>query len=303
MIKRRLAALFVLVIICVSVPIMSLVGGKESAESEEELNCLTLWQVDGFEGGKGSRASYLSKLAQNCFDGQSTYVAVTSLTADAVRENLAAGNIPDMISYNGGFYGLESFINAQDFVYKTWCRGGYCIIAVDEDADFSDVNSQNTVINSGKDNLSDVAALFCGLEDVLMLPPTGAYVQVLSGKYKYLLGTQRDVFRFRARKKEIKIKVVSGFNDLYQNISVLTKDKSKYLLCQKFVNYLIKNNGGVDELGLFCDGKNLYGDNLHSFENVSFEYKIQGIVSSQYLTELKNATKKKDINLVKNLLK
>jgi hypothetical protein len=303
MFKRRVAALFVLVIICVTVPIMAAVGGKESVKSEEQLNCLTLWQVDGFEGGKGSRASFLTKTTQNCFDGQSTYVTVTTLSADAVRENLAAGNIPDMISYNAGFYGLESFINAQDYVYKTWCRGGYCIIAVDENADFSDVNSQNTVINSGKDNLSEVVALFCGLEDALMLPPTGAYVQVLSGKYKYLLGTQRDVFRFRARNKEIKIKVVGEFNDLYQNISVLTKDKAKYSLCKQFVSYLLENNKGVEELGLFSDGNNLYTDNLHSFENISINYKIQGVVSKEYLTNLKDAVKKKDINLVKNLLK
>jgi hypothetical protein len=47
----------------------------------------------------------------------------------------------------------------------------------------------------------------------------------------------------------------------------------------------------------------LYSDNLHTFENVSFDYKIQGIVSDKYLSEIKNAVKKKDINLVKNLLK
>ena len=38
-------------------------SGEDGAE-EQSLTVLTLWQIDSFEGGKGSRADYLRGLAE-----------------------------------------------------------------------------------------------------------------------------------------------------------------------------------------------------------------------------------------------
>jgi hypothetical protein len=123
MIKKRLLALFLLLIVCVVVPIMATLRCSGKMSESQDIQHLTIWQIDSFEGGKGSRASFLSNLSQKCFKGENCYVTVTALSSDAARENLKNDNLPDIISYGSGFYGLESYINATDFAYKTWCRG------------------------------------------------------------------------------------------------------------------------------------------------------------------------------------
>jgi hypothetical protein len=117
------------------------------------------------------------------------------------------------------------------------------------------------------------------------------------------LGTQRDVLRFKTRGAECKILPVTSFCDLYQNISILTKDVNDYKLCKKFVTYLTENCEGISGLGLFYDGANLHDDNLHALENLAFDYKLCGLVSEEYYLKVTDAAKKNDINLLKNLLK
>jgi hypothetical protein len=168
---------------------------------------------------------------------------------------------------------------------------------------FSDVNSGNTAINKGKENLVSIATLLYGLDGGNYLPATSAYVQVIKGKYKYLLGTQRDIFRFKTRGVEIIYKPIEKFNDLYQNISILATDKIKYNLSKKFVEYLLENSDGVKSLGLFCDGKNLYDDSLHAFEETKVTTKLQGPTSENFIASLKQVAESKDINLLKSMLK
>jgi hypothetical protein len=299
--RKRIAAFVVLLIICVITPVIAILQGKNSQVEEDEMTVLTLWQVDSFEGGRGSRAQYLQNKANNCFKDKNSYVIVTSLSEDAVRENLQNGNIPDMISYGAGFYGLESYINAANYLYKSWCRGGYCLITID--GDFSDVTAQNTIINCGKDNFADIAALLSGLDGAATEKPTAAYLALINGKYKYLLGTQRDIYRFKTRSVEIKIKPITIYNDLYQNISILAKDSKRSKLCDTFINYLVTNCGDLDKIGMFCDGQIIYSDAIKVMEGVTFDYKLNGVVGEDYIKELNEAVKNKNANLIKNLLK
>jgi hypothetical protein len=264
---------------------------------------LDLWQVDSFEGGKGSRGQYLQNKANKLFEGKSIYVTVTNLSAEAVRANLSQGNVPDIISYGAGFYGLENYINAKDFAYKTWCNGGYCMISLDGSADFFDVKSDNTIINSGKDNLVGAAALLLGIGSATTAQSTSAYVQLINGKYKYLLGTQRDIYRFKTRGVTAYVKAVTQFNDLYQNISILTKDEVKYSTCKSFVEYVTTNNGDVDKVGMLAEGKKIYSDQMSVMEGVTYENVLKGVVSKEYHDSLTQAIKNNDINLLKNLLK
>ena len=63
--KSKLIRVFLFIIslaIVISVPIMAAVS-KSKAESKEDVTVLSLWQIDGFEGGKGSRAAYLQNVA------------------------------------------------------------------------------------------------------------------------------------------------------------------------------------------------------------------------------------------------
>jgi hypothetical protein len=117
--KKSVVCLILLVVVCVATPTLALMRKDESVDKNTQMVVLSLWQVDNFEGGKGSRGQYLQNKANNFFDGQNIYVNVTNLSADAVRANLQQGSVPDMISYGAGIYGLESYINARDGAFKT----------------------------------------------------------------------------------------------------------------------------------------------------------------------------------------
>lgn len=293
-------------VLCISViitaPILMAVNANENNKSNDNsMTMLTVWQIDSFEGGKGSRANYLQTVGNECFKNSSTYVNVVSLTAFAARENILIGNIPDLISYGAGTYGIESIICGKA-PYYTWAHGGYCFLTMDENADFSDINYQNTIINKGIDNLSEAAALLCGLEKAKVEKPTGAYVSLIQGEYKYLLGTQRDIFRLQTRQVNFKIKPITEFNDLYQNISVTTSDTNKEAITNRFIEFLLNQGDNITKLGLMGNGK-YYNDEMSQMENLNYDCKLISPISENAHMELMNAIGKSDINLLKKLLK
>lgn len=269
-------------------------------EEDDALQVLTLWQIDSFEGGRGSRAEYLRSLAQDFAKSANVYIEVTALSSDAARTNISAGVVPDIISYGAGFYGIESLVS--EGYGKAWCRGAYCLIAL-SGTDFSSVSTANTVINEGKDNLVSVAALFSGLQGADYAAPTSAYVSLISGEYDFLLGTQRDVIRLQIRGESFEVKPLTEFNDLYQYISVLTRDGEKAVVAEEYINYVLSHGESLTRIGMLCDGETLYSDEMHALEGVDFSYTIPAVVSSGAVDEIKKAARSGDINLLKSLLK
>ena len=270
---------------------------KSNAENNDK-SVLQLWQIDSFEGGKGSRADYLQKKANAFSKEYGAYVTVTALSAEAAVLNLENGNIPDLISYGAGICGLESYIGS----FTTWCHGGYCLLAVDGNADFTDVNAENTVINSGKNNYTSAAAMFYGLQNAEYEKPSGAYVKLINGDYKYLLGTQRDIFRLKTRGVGFTVKPVTEFNDLYQNISVVDKS-ANFSVAQRFVGYLMSHRDDVNKLGLMTESSGLYDDEMKVMEGLDYECKVVAPVNKQTKERLENIIAQSDINMLKNLLK
>lgn len=269
-------------------------------EEDDSLQVLTLWQIDSFEGGRGSRAEYLRSLAQDYAKTANVYIEVTALSSDAARTNISAGVVPDIISYGAGFYGIESLVS--EGYGKAWCRGAYCLIAL-SGTDFSAVSPANTVINEGKDNLVSVAALFSGLQDADYAAPTSAYVSLISGEYEFLLGTQRDVIRLQTRGESFEVKPLTEFNDLYQYISVLTRDGEKAAVAEEYINYVLSHGESLTRIGMLRDGVTLYSDEMHALEGVDFSYTIPAVASSGAVDEIKKAARSGDINLLKSLLK
>ena len=269
-------------------------------EEDDALQVLTLWQIDGFEGGRGSRAEYLRSLAQDFAKAANVYIEVTALSSDAARTNISAGVVPDIISYGAGFYGIESLVS--EGYGNACCRGDYCPIAL-SGTDFSAVSTANTVINEGKDNLVSVAALFSGLQGADYAAPTSAYVSLISGEYEFLLGTQRDVIRLQTRGESFEVKPLPEFNDLYQYISVLTRDGEKAAVAEEYINYVLSHGESLTRIGMLCDGETLYSDEMHALEGVDFSYTIPAVASSGAVDEIKKAARSGDINLLKSLLK
>ncbi len=295
----RILLILLTVIIAVLVPVLYSVNIVK-ADEQGGVEYVNLWQIDGFEGGKGSRKQFIENAAEKFFKGQKIYFTVTSLTAEAARENISRGTLPDAISYPSGFYGIENSVNTQDFTSLVWCYGCYCLITLETDSDFSDVTASNTIINIGKDNLSGVCAALIGLNGAESAEPTNAYLQLLNGKYKYLLGTQRDIYRLETRKIVYTAKAVTEFNDLYQNFSILTRDTKKHEICKKLIEELAQSD--VSSLGLFGNSGAAPAEQLRGLKFDGAEYTLKGLSSKQYNEELKNTVKNGDIKKLKSLL-
>ena len=286
--------------VCVAffISFICLYSKKEDAKAIDENTALSIWQIDSFEGGKGSRAGYLQSVGNEFSNKENCYINVVSLSAEAARLNLSDGKIPDIISYGAGTYGIESCISN----YAVWCRGNYCLLTLDTNSDFSDVNAENTVINTGKDNFSGAVALLCGLLNAKTENSTAAYVKLINGDYKYLLGTQRDIFRLKTRNVSFSVKALTVFNDLYQNISITTGCKNT-VYAQKYVEYLLSKKSDINKIGMFCDGVKLYDDEMGKCENVSFEYKITYPINEDMKNRINTSVSLGDINMLKDLLK
>ena len=297
--KFRLIFLCVLcVAILITVPIMS--ASKSAASTKDKMYVLNLWQIDSFEGGRGSRASYLQSVANEFSKKGNGYITVTTLTSAAARENLKSGTIPDLISYGAGTFGIADYIKGST-PYYTWCYGSYCFLTLGENSDFSDISESNTVINQGTENNAKVAALMCGIGGADFSKPTGAYVSLIKGKYKYLLGTQRDVYRLKTRGESFSVKPVTEFNDLYQNISVTSKDTELCKKAEEFINYLQICGDKVTQLGLMVSNKKLYSDEIGELEGLNYQYKLVAPISEKTKAEIDGAISNNNLNLLKKI--
>lgn len=272
-----------------------LAARNESGDAVEESNpVLRIWQIDGFEGGKGSRADYLQKTGDEFSEASGCYVKVTSLSAEAVRLNLRHGNVPDIISYPAGIYGLEGVLGS----YRTWCRGGYCLLTLN--GNFSDVNSGNTILNCGKENLVKACALLCGLNGCAEDKPTGAYVKLINGEYKYLLGTQRDIFRLKTRGVTFTVKPLTEYNDLYQNISAVSSGSSRKQ-AEKYIEFLLSKSADIIKLGMITE-QTVYEDEMKEMININYQFRLASAISEDQRKRIENCIESGDINILKSLL-
>lgn len=290
-----------LALICCFTPIWAMYINKSNENSvEEQFTNINLWQIDGFEGGKGSRKKFLEDVAEKLFKNEKIYLTVTAISAEAAQININKGIIPDVISYHAGFTGIENMVCDKDFTHKIWCKGGYCLLTLDMSADFNDINEGNCIVNAGKNNLAEVCSSMIGLRNAVLEPPENAYLKLLNGKYKYMLGTQRDIFRLQAREAEYKVKAVSEFNDLYQVISIITDDRQKYGACKKFVDKLVVSD--VSKLGLmndYCKPE----ENLQELSKIDCKYKITSFCSGEYIKQVKESANSGELNKLKSLIK
>lgn len=295
---RLFVCLALCVAICVAAPCLLLNDKKSSSAASPDKTVLRVWQIDCFEGGKGSRADFLQSVGNGFSKQCNCYISVLSLSSEAAVRNLANGNVPDLISYGAGMCGIESYIDG----YAQWCYGSYCILTLDSSSDFSDMTAKNTVINAGKENLVNAAALFCGVCNATTEKSTGAYVSLINGKYKYLLGTQRDIFRLKTRGVSFAVKPVTEFNDLYQNISVTAKgDRAD--CAESFIEYLLSRKTEVNKIGMLSAANGLYDDEMRVLEDLEYECRLTSPVSGAVKSQLEKLISDGDINKLKNLLK
>lgn len=216
----------------------------------EDACVVTVWNVDTFEGGKGSRTSFLQRVARLAEHGN-TYYRVLSYTAEGAQAAMQEGDYPDILSFGIGLeVDRERCIAlggtfAGSALALPWCRGRYLLFSLSDDFE----EAGNTAISAGGCNLAGAAAYFAGIEGEER-ESLAAYLAFLNGEFRYLLGTQRDENRFAARGATVYTKALPEYCDLYQYICVFSQALREE--CMDFVGRLLSEDvqGALSDIGM-----------------------------------------------------
>lgn len=243
-------------LVLLAVAVVLLPQGEGEAEAR---TVVRVWNVDTFEGGKGSRTSFLKSVART-MQGEAYYL-VTSYTLEGARAAFEEGEAPDVLSFG---VGLSEFTEkllplsgemaegavsggemGGDVLAVPWCMGGYYLFVL---SDFA--GEGRTAVSVGGENLSCVAA---GLEGIRgeEAESLAAYTGFLSGKYRYLLGTQRDICRFSARGVQVEMRPLLKYNDLFQYVGILSAEKREEAEAFAYALLSPETQGRLSEIGMF----------------------------------------------------
>ena len=253
---KRIAAKILPFILIGAVILLLLFFPKEKDSCAEEKTIVEVWNIDTFEGGKGSRTAFLNKIARN-LQGEGVYFYVLNYTVEGALAAFQKGETPDMLSFGVGFGDCAESCLPLDFsslggerggkcLAVPWCAGKYFRFSLSDNFD----EEGKTAISCGGANLSAVAARLNGIEGD-EVPSESAYVGFLNGEYRYLLGTQRDENRFRARNLTVYSQELTEYNDIFQYICIFSREKKE--ICRKFIDTLLSNETQerLSEIGMY----------------------------------------------------
>ncbi len=243
---------------------------REKEGNAAEKTIVEIWNVDTFEGGKGSRTSFLNKTAQK-LQAEGVYFYVLSYTPEGAKEAFSRGIYPDMLSFGVGLgeiaehcltlpYSFGGGTIGGKYLAVPWCAGKYFRFSLTEN--FSEEG--RTAISCGGTNLSVLSARLHGFEGE-EVPSESAYVGFLNGEFRYLLGTQRDENRFRARNLEVFSEELGEYNDLFQYISIFSREKKKP--CMQFLDFLLseETQQRLGEIGMYPPESTKWKSTLNVF--------------------------------------
>ena len=240
----------------------------EIPNSSSYQGVLSLWCLDGFEGGTGSRADFLARAARK-FEAKypGVFIQVSAVTAYEAEDRRNRGLCPDIfvysygydllfseryLAYTGAVTTLDAFHVSEDAV-PIWA-GGYFT--------FRKSDSEPLVAGYALGNDPFLAAVLAGTEGVTAAEggQKSAYEAfVFSGRN--LLGTQRDVVRVQKDSESCEIEALTAYTDLIQFASVLpvSADRAEYAM--KFLEYLTSDDvqARLTEIGMLSTtGLRLY---------------------------------------------
>ena len=282
------------------------VFAKERGEEKGGTEILRVWQIDSFEGGRGSRASFLNGVARLYEKEGDRLVLVTAHTPESAENAVLEGHIPDVVSYGPGVgfvADLARPLAGLDFsagrlggetVAYPWCRGGYFLLT--GEGDFTDVTPQNTVLSVGRGACVEAAAASEGyVGDFSTEPSVQAYVDLIGGKYRYMIGTQRDVWRLRTRGYPFSAKPLTAFCDLYQYVSVCAEDGPRYAAALEFVDVLLSRavQETLTKIGMLGIDCTVYAEDpvLSSAESAKPRRTVSAFLTQEARGELESCAK------------
>ena len=221
---------------------------EKKTEADSSRVYLELWHVDTFEGGTGSRSSFLGAVAREFekVSGGRIVVTVKNQSEESVAELMDKGIVPDMLSYGGGIelpYPLLRRCGASPYEYSpVWCEGGYvAIYRKNEKID-------EIVIAEQKYASAELALKLCekGIPEVpdrgaktIRIASSKAIYEFYKSKSAVLIGTQRDIYRLERKSMDVEYYPLAGYNDLFQYVSVVSPTDEKAGKSVKFIGYLL----------------------------------------------------------------
>ena len=330
----RIVAAVLTVAIVVFVPLFafpeSVKGEEKPIKSEEYKFVLTLWNVDVFEGGTGSRTDFLVARANERTD-DGIIILVKSHTPDSVKKSIENGEIPDMVSFGVGAEAVRLLcreLPSSDFkggetggkIYAVpWCLGGYYLITKQADNRLIEgLNAKNktldaVIVSQNSYNLPVLSLKTSGVTatSAEYLSPMDAYLKFVKTDGNVLLGTQRDLRRLEKRGVAFAAYPLTGFSDLCQYIAVTTKSDEKYRACLDFLRYITgeKVQDKVWKIGMMrADGKADDKGEFYGYDFAENKYTISPFSSAEGVEEAKKLLNTQKIDdfiddKVKNTLK
>ncbi len=250
---------------------------------------ITLWQLDCFEGGTGSRTNWLKNIVGG-FEKQNNgvYISVESFTPEMACRLIDSGQKkPDLISFGAGatldgglLEATQADIsvlpeNIQSICFENavpWCMGAYFMLGGGDTSQWGRDGKTVQTKKSTKDVYSVEIGRQCGLNaaEALRSFCDGDYSQELALKistpqnvfeeynYSYkaqrMLGTQRDLYRLavagsRELMRSDEHLYINTYTDIFQYIGIMRCENEKKLYTMRAFIEYMLEKGVQDKLG------------------------------------------------------
>lgn len=261
----------------------------------EHERILTLWHVETFEGGVGSRGDFITGRAVE-FGKKGRHVLVKTHTIESAKESLKKGEKPDLVSFGIGADFVVPMakrvtltvagekVKSRAFV---WAQGGYFLFRKSGD----ETPIKTLTISDGGKNLPLGAANLTGVkyENIETVKSTDAYLKLISGNTDAMLGTQRDIRRFTVKNFAYTATPLEKYNDLYQYVAITTDDEDKLPTAKAFTEYLLseKTAKKISSLYMIPRYFSLPDSPLQSYDASKNEKTISPFISLLNLETLK----------------
>ena len=261
----------------------------------EHERILTLWHVETFEGGVGSRGDFITGRAVE-FGKKGRHVLAKTHTIESAKESLKKGEKPDLVSFGIGADFVVPMakrvtltvagakVKSRAFV---WAQGGYFLFRKSGD----ETPIKTLTISDGGKNLPLGAANLTGVkyENIETVKSTDAYLKLISGNTDAMLGTQRDIRRFTVKNFAYTATPLEKYNDLYQYVAITTDDEDKLPTAKAFAEYLLseKTAKKISSLYMIPRYFSLTDSPLQSYDASKNEKTISPFISLLNLETLK----------------
>ncbi len=245
--------LVVIMVVCIAIALFAwpyMPNKPQEQQQSQYMGVLELWNVETFEGGSGSRTSWLTSVASKFEESnKGLFVHVTTLTVEQLREKLADGQTYDIISFSRGvgqyLTDLAELSIPLGDIFSNFClagqkggkqyaipyyAGAYCLFArssqLPQDDMLQNVLSTTYTRKIGK-NTVELQPLLCGFTP-FNSPLSALAMNGVKGKVNLLQNTQYSAYELFLGNKTA-VSLLGTQRDIYRLGKRLEMDKIEAL--------------------------------------------------------------------------